>query len=290
MDINIKKYGMIYAVATPIGNLADISLRALEVLRTVDFIACEDTRNTLKLLNHYNIHKPLTSYHKYNRIKKAYDIIKEVKKGKYAAFVTDAGMPAVSDPGEDLIRIAAQEKVAVSIIPGPSACLSALALSTFKTGNFVFEGFIPSEKKDRIKVLERLKTEERTIIVYEAPHRLLKTLNVLKGIFGENRRINLVRELTKKHEETLLTNFKDIISDCENGNYIPRGEYVLVIEGRPEEEAIAERSLQWERIDIALHVKMYEDSGMDRKAAIKQAAKDRGISKREVYNNLLNDA
>lgn len=290
MDIDIKKYGMIYAVATPIGNLADISLRALEVLRTVDFIACEDTRNTLKLLNHYNIHKPLTSYHKYNRIKKAYDIIKEVKKGKYAAFVTDAGMPAVSDPGEDLIRIAAQEKVAVSIIPGPSACLSALALSTFKTGNFVFEGFIPSEKKDRIKVFERLKTEERTIIIYEAPHRLLKTLNVLKDIFGENRRINLVRELTKKHEETLLTNFKDIISDCENGNYIPRGEYVLVIEGRPEEEVIAERSLQWERIDIALHVKMYEDSGMDRKAAIKQAAKDRGISKREVYNNLLNDA
>ncbi|EHI54597.1 hypothetical protein HMPREF9333_02239 [Johnsonella ignava ATCC 51276] len=287
MDIDIKKYGMIYAVATPIGNLADISLRALEVLRTVDFIACEDTRNTLKLLNHYNIHKPLTSYHKYNRIKKAYDIIKEVKKGKYAAFVTDAGMPAVSDPGEDLIRIAAQEKVAVSIIPGPSACLSALALSTFKTGNFVFEGFIPSEKKDRIKVFERLKTEERTIIIYEAPHRLLKTLNVLKDIFGENRRINLVRELTKKHEETLLTNFKDIISDCENGNYIPRGEYVLVIEGRPEEEVIAERSLQWERIDIALHVKMYEDSGMDRKTAIKQAAKDRGISKREVYNNLL---
>lgn len=287
MDIDIKKYGMIYAVATPIGNLADISLRALEVLRTVDFIACEDTRNTLKLLNHYNIHKPLTSYHKYNRIKKAYDIIKEVKKGKYAAFVTDAGMPAVSDPGEDLIRIVAQEKVAVSIIPGPSACLSALALSTFKTGNFVFEGFIPSEKKDRIKVFERLKTEERTIIIYEAPHRLLKTLNVLKDIFGENRRINLVRELTKKHEETLLTNFKDIISDCENGNYIPRGEYVLVIEGRPEEEVIAERSLQWERIDIALHVKMYEDSGMDRKTAIKQAAKDRGISKREVYNNLL---
>ncbi len=287
MDIDIKKYGMIYAVATPIGNLADISLRALEVLRTVDFIACEDTRNTLKLLNHYNIHKPLTSYHKYNRIKKAYDIIKEVKKGKYAAFVTDAGMPAVSDPGEDLIRIAAQEKVAVSIIPGPSACLSALALSTFKTGNFVFEGFIPSEKKDRIKVFERLKTEERTIIIYEAPHRLLKTLNVLKDIFGENRRINLVRELTKKHEETLLTNFKDIISDCENGNYIPRGEYVLVIEGRPEEEVIAERSLQWERIDIALHVKMYEDSGMDRKTAIKQAAKDRGISKRVVYNNLL---
>ena len=287
MDIDIKKYGMIYAVATPIGNLADISLRALEVLRTVDFIACEDTRNTLKLLNHYNIHKPLTSYHKYNRIKKAYDIIKEVKKGKYAAFVTDAGMPAVSDPGEDLIRIAAQEKVAVSIIPGPSACLSALALSTFKTGNFVFEGFIPSKKKDRIKVFERLKTEERTIIIYEAPHRLLKTLNVLKDIFGENRRINLVRELTKKHEETLLTNFKDIISDCENGNYIPRGEYVLVIEGRPEEEVIAERSLQWERIDIALHVKMYEDSGMDRKTAIKQAAKDRGISKREVYNNLL---
>ena len=287
MDIDIKKYGMIYAVATPIGNLADISLRALEVLRTVDFIACEDTRNTLKLLNHYNIHKPLTSYHKYNRIKKAYDIVKEVKKGKYAAFVTDAGMPAVSDPGEDLIRIAAQEKVAVSIIPGPSACLSALALSTFKTGNFVFEGFIPYEKKDRIKVFERLKTEERTIIIYEAPHRLLKTLNVLKDIFGENRRINLVRELTKKHEETLLTNFKDIISDCENGNYIPRGEYVLVIEGRPEEEVIAERSLQWERIDIALHVKMYEDSGMDRKTAIKQAAKDRGISKREVYNNLL---
>ena len=287
MDIDIKKYGMIYAVATPIGNLADISLRALEVLRTVDFIACEDTRNTLKLLNHYNIHKPLTSYHKYNRIKKAYDIIKEVKKGKYAAFVTDAGMPAVSDPGEDLIRIAAQEKVAVSIIPGPSACLSALALSTFKTGNFVFEGFIPSEKKDRIKVFERLKTEERTIIIYEAPHRLLKTLNVLKDIFGENRRINLVRELTKKHEETLLTNFKDIISDCENGNYIPRGEYVLVIEGRPEEEVIAERSLQWESIDIALHVRMYEDSGMDRKTAIKQAAKDRGISKREVYNNLL---
>lgn len=287
MDTDIKKYGMIYAVATPIGNLADISLRALEVLRTVDFIACEDTRNTLKLLNHYNIHKPLTSYHKYNRIKKAYDIIKEVKKGKYAAFVTDAGMPAVSDPGEDLIRIAAQEKVAVSIIPGPSACLSALALSTFKTGNFVFEGFIPSEKKDRIKVFERLKTEERTIIIYEAPHRLLKTLNVLKDIFGENRRINLVRELTKKHEETLLSNFKDIISDCENGNYIPRGEYVLVIEGRPEEEVIAERSLQWERIDIALHVKMYEDSGMDRKTAIKQAAKDRGISKREVYNNLL---
>ena len=287
MDTNIKEYGRLYGVATPIGNLKDISLRAIEVLEAVDFIACEDTRNTVKLLNYYNIHKPLTSYHEHNKIEKAYEIIKEVKRGRDCAFVTDAGMPAISDPGEELVRIAREEGVEISIIPGASACLCAVALSGLSSRSFVFEGFIPVEKKNRKKVMERLKSEERTIVIYEAPHRLVKTLKELKIIFGAGRRLSLVREITKKYEEVLATDFKEMVSLCDEGGYLPRGEYVLVIEGKPESEAMADIALLWKDIDIVSHLNLYLDQGLDKKAAIKQVAKDKGVSKREIYNYLV---
>ncbi|MCR5620120.1 MAG: 16S rRNA (cytidine(1402)-2'-O)-methyltransferase [Lachnospiraceae bacterium] len=275
--------GILYLCATPIGNLSDMSPRIRECLESVDLIAAEDTRNSIKLLNHFGIHTPMTSYHEYNKIDKAMSLIATLREGKNIALITDAGTPAISDPGEDLVRMCAEAGITVTSLPGPCACITALTLSGLNTRRFVFEGFIPRDKKERAQVLKSLENETRTMIVYEAPHHLKGTLDDLAKSLngGGNRRIALCRELTKKFEEIDRTTVKAAISKYETEE--PRGEYVLVIEGRDAGEIRAEEEARWEEISVSEHVKMYEDRGMDRKEAMKAAAKDRGVGKREIY-------
>ena len=278
--------GKIYLVATPIGNLSDISIRAVDTLKNVDVIACEDTRNTIKLLNHFEIKAPLTSYHEYNKIDKAYELCEKVKTGKNIAFVSDAGMPAISDPGYELVDIAYKEGLNVTVIPGASAVVSALAISGISSRRFSFEGFLPSDKNEKKEILTELSQESRTIILYEAPHRLLKTLKELFECLGD-RKISIVRELTKLHEEVIRGNLGKIIADYESCDIAVRGEYVLVIEGKSLLEKRSERQKSFEEISIKEHFKDYISKGMDKKEAMKAVAKDRGISKREVYKDLL---
>lgn len=281
--------GKIILVATPIGNLGDISSRALEVLNSADVIAAEDTRNTVRLLTHFGIRKPLTSYHEFNKIDKAYELCKSAAAGKTIAVVTDAGMPAISDPGEALVKIAYETGTEITIVPGACACVSALALSGLPTRRFVFEAFLPADKKARSLVLEELKRETRTIVLYEAPHHLLKTLKELEEVLGEDRQISLVRELTKVHEEVKRTTIGEAVRTYEapGGADLIRGEYVLVIAGRTEESVREEDAAQWESLSVPEHVAMYESQGMDRKEAMRQAAKDRGVSRRDIYRELL---
>jgi 16S rRNA (cytidine1402-2'-O)-methyltransferase len=281
--------GKLYLVATPIGNLGDMSERALAVLREADLIAAEDTRNTVKLLNHFDIRKPLTSYHEYNKIDKAYELAGEIKNGRTVALVTDAGMPAISDPGEDLVRIAYETGIEVTIVPGPCALVSALALSGLPSKRFSFEAFLPADKKERAEILAELKEETRTIILYEAPHRLLKTLTELLGTLGGERRISLVRELTKIHEEVIRTTLADAVADygAPGGEEKIRGEYVLVIEGKSRAAVREESRKQWEELTVAEHVALYEKEGYDRKEAMRLAARDRGVSRRDIYGALL---
>ena len=281
--------GKLFLVATPIGNLKDISARALEVLGEADLIAAEDTRNTVHLLTHFGIRKPMTSYHEYNRIDKARELVSQVLAGKRIAVVTDAGMPAISDPGEDLVRIAAEMGAEVTIIPGACACVSALALSALPTRRFCFEAFLPAEKRERQEVLKELAGETRTIVLYEAPHRLQKTLAELCGVLGEGRRISLVRELTKKHEEVVRMTLGEAAAyyGTSEGAEKIRGEYVLVIEGKSREQARKEEQASWEEMSIEEHVAWYEAQGSDRKEAMRLAAKDRGLSRRDVYSALL---
>lgn len=274
-------------VATPIGNLKDIGLRALEVLEGADIIAAEDTRNTIKLLNHYKISKPLISYHEHNKIERAYKIIEEVRGGKKVALVTDAGMPAISDPGEDLVRIAYEEGIEVSVIPGASACLSALALSGLPTSSFIFQGFLPREKKSRMEILEELEREYRTIIIYEAPHRLIKTLEELVALFGKDRKVALVRELTKKHEEVIRGELKTVVYEYVEQIRIPKGEYVIVLAGRSRIKDREQKRREWNKLSIEEHMAFYIDRGADRKEAMRKVAKDRGKSKRDIYNALI---
>lgn len=283
--------GKLWLVATPIGNLGDISARALEVLKSADLIAAEDTRNTIRLLNHFEIKKPLTSYHEYNKIDKAYELVREVQAGKNIAVVTDAGMPAISDPGEDLVRIAYETGTEVTIIPGACASVSALALSGLPTRRFAFEAFLPAEKGERAQVLRELQRETRTIVLYEAPHRLLKTLKELRDCLGADRRASLVRELTKIHEEVFRTTLGEAVSlyEAPGGETKIRGEYVVVIEGRSREETRREETAQWDGVSVADHVAMYEAKGMDRKEAMRAAAKDRGVSRRDIYQALLEE-
>ena len=278
--------GKIYLVATPIGNLSDISMRAIETLKNVDIIACEDTRNTIRLLNHFEIKGHLTSYHEYNKIDKAYELCEKVKEGKNIAFVSDAGMPAISDPGYELCEIAYKEGIEVTIIPGASAVVSALAISGISSRRFCFEGFLPTDKNEKKEILTELSQESRTIILYEAPHRLLKTLKELFEYLG-NRNISIVRELTKLHEEVLKGNLEAIIADYEVEKIVVRGEYVLVIEGKSLLEKREERQKSFEEISIKEHYEKYISEGMDKKEAMKAVAKDRGIQKREVYKELL---
>ena len=281
--------GIIYLVATPIGNLKDITMRALEILKSVDIVAAEDTRNTIHLLNYYGIKASMTSYHEYNKIEKAQVLVEQALAGKNIALVTDAGMPAVSDPGEDLVRIAYENGVKVSVIPGASASVSALALSGLPTRRFAFEAFLPVDKKEREMVLEQMKRETRTMILYEAPHRLVKTLRLLMQVLGEERKISIVRELTKLHEEVLQFRLGEAVKAYEEEGLQPRGEYVLVIEGISNAEYIKEEQREWESLSIAEHVTFYEKKGRDHKEAMRMAARDRGVSKREIYQALLRE-
>ena len=278
--------GKIYLVATPIGNLSDISMRAIETLKNADIIACEDTRNTIRLLNHFEIKGHLTSYHEYNKIDKAYELCEKVKEGNNIAFVSDAGMPAISDPGYELVDIAYKEGLEVTVVPGASAVVSALAISGISSRRFAFEGFLPADKNEKKEILTELSQESRTLILYEAPHRLLKTLKELFEYMG-NRNIAIVREITKLHEEVLRGKLSDIIADYESEKIAIRGEYVLVIEGKSLLEKREERQKSFEEISIREHYEKYISEGMDKKEAMKAVAKDRGIQKRDVYKELL---
>ena len=278
--------GKIYLVATPIGNLSDISMRAIETLKNVDIIACEDTRNTIRLLNHFEIKGHLTSYHEYNKIDKAYELCEKVKEGNNIAFVSDAGMPAISDPGYELVDIAYKEGLEVTVVPGASAVVSALAISGISSRRFAFEGFLPADKNEKKEILTELSQESRTLILYEAPHRLLKTLKELFEYMGD-RKIAIVREITKLHEEVLRGKLADIIADYESEKIAIRGEYVLVIEGKSLLEKREERQKSFEEISIREHYEKYIAEGMDKKEAMKAVAKDRGIQKRDVYKELL---
>ena len=276
--------GKLFLCATPIGNLGDMTPRVIETLETVDVIAAEDTRNSIKLLNHFNIKTPMTSYHEYNKVEKAENLIAQMQAGKNIALITDAGTPAISDPGEVLVQKCQEAGIAVTSLPGPAACITALTLSGLSTRRFCFEGFLPSDKKERKAVLEDLKEESRTMILYEAPHHLKGTLKELYDTLG-NRKITLCRELTKKFETIFPATLEDALEYYENND--PRGEYVLVLEGKSHQQKTEEKQAQLSEIPIEEHMKMYEDKGIDRKEAMKLVAKERGISKRDVYNYLL---
>lgn len=275
--------GTLYLCATPIGNLEDITERVLRTLNEADMIACEDTRGSIKLLNHFDIHTPMTSYHEFNKYDKAVTIIGMLKEGKNVALITDAGTPVISDPGEVLVRMCHEEGITVTSLPGPCACITALSLSGISGRRFCFEGFLPHDKKERSFVLSELERETRTMIFYEAPHHLKATLSVLYETLGD-REISICRELTKRFEEIMPTTLKAALAYYDENE--PRGEYVLVIAGRDPEEVITEERQKYEELSIEEHVKQYEDQGLDHKAAMKQAALDRGIPKREVYNAL----
>ena len=276
--------GKLYLCATPIGNLEDITYRVLRTLKEVDLIAAEDTRNSIKLLNHFDIHTPMTSYHEYNKIEKAEVLIRKMQEGTNIALITDAGTPGISDPGEDLVRMCYEAGVEVTSLPGPAACITALTLSGLSTRRFAFEAFLPSDKKERQAVLAELVDETRTIIMYEAPHRLIKTLNELLETLG-NRKMTLCRELTKKYETAFAATIEDILKFYETQE--PKGECVLVIEGKSRAEIVQEERAKWEEMTIEEHMEVYLGQGMDKKEAMKAVAKDRGVSKRDIYQALL---
>ena len=278
--------GILTLVATPIGNLGDFSPRAVEVLKSVDLIAAEDTRNTLKLLNHFEIRTPMTAYHEYNRFDKADELVEQMLAGKNVACVTDAGMPGISDPGEVLAAKCIEAGITVTCVPGPSAGITALVLSGLSTRRYRFEGFLPSDKKERGAVLADVKNDAVTLIFYEAPHRLIKTLEVLYEALGD-RRAAIVKELTKVHEQVLRTTLFEAIRHFKEEE--PRGEYVLVVEGRSFEEKQQEQEASWQSLSIEEHLQMYEARGLGRKEAMKRAAKDRGVSKREIYDAVMKD-
>lgn len=279
------KTGTLYLCATPIGNLEDITYRVLRTLKEVDLIAAEDTRNSIRLLNHFEIKTPMTSYHEYNKIDKAYQLVAKMREGKNIALITDAGTPGISDPGEDIVRICYEEGIPVTSLPGAAACITALTMSGLPTRRFAFEAFLPKDKKEHQAVLEELKTETRTIIIYEAPHHLVRTLQELSDTLGGDRRLTICRELTKRHEEKLQMTLTDSLSYYEVNE--PRGEYVLIIVGRSREEMKKEEQAGWEALSLEEHMAHYESQGIDRKEAMKRVAKDRGVSKRDIYQALL---
>ncbi|EOS26819.1 16S rRNA (-2'-O)-methyltransferase [Lachnospiraceae bacterium 3-1] len=276
--------GKLYLCATPIGNLEDITLRVLRTLKEVDLIAAEDTRNSIKLLNHFQIKTPMTSYHEYNKIEKAYQLVEKMQQGQNIALITDAGTPGISDPGEELVRICQEAGISITSLPGAAACITALTMSGLPTRRFAFEAFLPKDKKERTRILSSLEQETRTIILYEAPHHLKKTLEELLKALGD-RKITLCRELTKKYETAFPTTISGAISYYEGQE--PRGEFVLVIQGKDQQQLIREQQQSWETLSLEEHMHHYENQGIPRKEAMKQVAKDRGISKREVYGKLL---
>lgn len=278
--------GKLYLCSTPIGNLDDITLRVLDTLKRVDLIAAEDTRHSIKLLNHFHIKTPMTSYHEYNKVEKARYLVEQLKKGVNIALVTDAGTPGISDPGEELVRQCHEAGVELTSLPGPAACITALTISGLPTRRFCFEAFLPPDKKERQMILEELKRETRTILVYEAPHRLERTLTELFKTLGE-RNITVCRELTKRYEEAFRTTFSGALSFYED--HEPKGECVIVIEGKSFDQVERERQQSFEEMTIAEHMERYLSQGMDKKEAMKKVAKDRGISKRDVYQSLLEE-
>lgn len=280
--MNQDTIGKLYLCATPIGNLEDMPVRGIRMMQEADLIAAEDTRNSIKLLNHFNIKTPMTSYHEYNKVEKAGFLVDKIRQGQTIVLITDAGTPGISDPGEELVRQCVDAGIEVLSIPGPAACINALIISGLPTRRFVFEAFLPSDKKERGYVLSELENETRTMIIYEAPHRLIKTLEELRGVLGEDRRIAVCKELTKKHE----TVYRDTIGGAvtyytENE---PRGEYVLVIEGKDRQEIIRQEQESWLSMTVEEHLDYYLNQGMEKKEALKAVAKDRGVSKREIYN------
>ena len=281
----MENAGKLYLCATPIGNLDDITLRVLKTLEEVDLIAAEDTRHSIKLLNHFEIKTPMTSYHEFNKIEKARYLVEQMRQGVSIALVTDAGTPGISDPGEELVRQCYEAGIEVTSLPGPAACVTALTLSGLSTRRFCFEAFLPADKKDRQWILEELKRETRTIIVYEAPHRLERTLGELLEALG-NRSITICRELTKKYEEAYRTTFEDALKLYETQE--PKGECVIVIEGKRIADIQDEQVKSWEEMPMEEHMAIYEDQGIERKEAMRLVAKDRGISKRDVYQYLMN--
>lgn len=276
--------GKLYLCATPIGNLEDMTYRVVRTLGEVDLIAAEDTRNSIKLLNHFGIKTPMTSYHEYNKIEKGKKLIEKLKDGMQIALVTDAGTPGVSDPGEELVKMCYEEGIEVTSLPGAAACITALTLSGLSTRRFAFEAFLPTDKKEKQSVLNELVNETRTMILYEAPHRLVRTLRELLERLG-NRRITVCRELTKKYETAFATTIEEALAHYEANE--PKGECVLVIEGKSREELRQEEVAKWEEMSIEEHMDFYLDQGMDKKEAMKKVAKDRGIGKRDVYQMLI---
>ncbi|MBQ7390571.1 MAG: 16S rRNA (cytidine(1402)-2'-O)-methyltransferase [Clostridia bacterium] len=272
----------LYLVGTPIGNLADMTERAKKVLSEVSFVAAEDTRNSMKLLSYFGIHAELVSYYEHNKRESGEKIVARLLAGESCALITDAGMPAISDPGEDLVRLCSEAGVTVRVVPGPSACVSALALSGLPTARFTFEGFLPAQKNDRRRRLDALKSEERTMIFYEAPHKLRATLDDMLSVFGADRKISLCRELTKLNEEAYRTTLGEAADYYKEKE--PRGEYVLVIEGGTGYEG---EDNPLNALSPEEHVSHYENLGMKRMDAIKAAAKDRGVSKSELYKELI---
>lgn len=277
--------GKLYLCATPIGNLEDITFRVLRTLKEADLIAAEDTRHSIKLLNHFDIKTPMTSYHEFNKVEKARYLVDKMREGTNVALITDAGTPGISDPGEELVRQCYEAGIEVTSLPGPAACVTALTISGMATRRFAFEAFLPSDKKEKQEIFEELKKETRTIILYEAPHRLVRTLSELLENLGD-RRISVCRELTKTHETVFRTTVSEALSYYETEE--PRGECVLVVEGKNRLEIQQEQERSWEAISIEEHMKRYLDSGMDKKEAMKLVAKDRGMKKRDVYQYLLN--
>ena len=278
--------GTLYLCATPIGNLEDMTFRAVRILKEVDVIAAEDTRNSVKLLNHFDIHTPMTSYHEFNKIDKGQYLVKRLLEGENIALITDAGMPGISDPGEELVRMCRDAGVPVTAVPGACAGVTALVISGRPTRRFCFEAFLPTDKKERRAVLEELKTETRTSIIYEAPHRLVKTLQELLNELGD-RKITVCKELTKKHETGFETTLKEAVPYYEQNE--PRGEYVLVLEGCSRQQMEQKAQDAWKEMSLGDHMKLYEEQGMNRKDAMKQVAKDRGVGKREIYQALLEE-
>ncbi len=277
--------GKLYLCATPIGNLEDITFRVLNTLKEVDLIAAEDTRHSIKLLNHFDIKTPMTSYHEFNKVDKAKYLVEKMREGTNIALVTDAGTPGISDPGEELVRQCYEAGIEVTSLPGPAACITALTMSGLPTRRFAFEAFLPSDKKEKQVILDELKNETRTIILYEAPHRLVRTLAELLEALGD-RKIAICRELTKKYETVFRTTFSGALAHYEAEE--PKGECVIVIEGKSHEEIKREKEEAWETMPIEDHMERYLSQGMEKKEAMKQVAKDRGISKRDVYQYLMN--
>ena len=278
--------GKLYLCATPIGNLEDMTYRVVRTMKEVDLIGAEDTRNSIKLLNHFEIETPMQSYHEFNKYDKAKELVQMMLDGKDIALITDAGTPGISDPGEELVKECLENGIEVTSLPGASACVTAISMSGLSTQRFCFEAFLPKDKKKKENVLKQLQNETRTIIIYEAPHRLTKTLAELEKALG-NRRVSINRELTKKYEESFLTTLKEAREKYEAEE--PRGEFVLVVEGKDQEALDQEERQKWEDMSLENHMKLYLDEGLDKKAAMKKVAKDRGVSKRDIYNQLVQE-